>query len=404
MMGKATVEFKKNKYDVVNKLVNPEAINERELNAIAGGLMDSLIPVTTEMNKKGVVLKSSIIDRMSLRTYFNSVVSKKMFFDVILQMIAVVKECERNSLNVSNLMLDRDYIFLDPRTKHVKCIFWPIVNNQNPRGIAEFFHELPFHVVFSKHEDHGYMRTYLQYFRKLTPFSINSFEKLILEITGKTVDTKFHIPTGSAEMRGENSSSKEFKTNTGNISYNPFQNQGNTNDPKSKVCSTCKKVSEEWARYCSNCGTPLNIVDPLPGEVLDISQVLGLSETQSFSETTVLGAAEVGGTTVLGADVLDELAFPYLIREKTEEKISVNKPSFRIGKENSYCDYFVSDNNAISRSHADIITRDQRYYIIDHNSTNKTYVDGRVIPVKKEIEIFSGTKIRLANEDFVFYI
>lgn len=403
-MGKTTVELKKNKYDVVNKLVNPEAINERELNAIAGGLMESLIPVTTEMNKKGVMLKSSIEDRMSLRTYFSGVVSKKMFFDVIVQMIAVVKECERNSLNVSNLMLDRDYIFLDPRTKHVKCIFWPIVNNQNPRGIAEFFHELPFHVVFTKHENHTYMRTYLQYFRKLTPFSINSFEKLILEITGKTVDNKFHIPTGSAEMREENGSSKEFKTNTGNISYNPFQNQGHAADSKTKVCSTCKKVSEEWARYCANCGTPLNIVEPLPGEVLDISQVLGLSETQSFSETTVLGAADVGGTTVLGADVIEELAFPYLIREKTEEKISVDKPAFRIGKENSYCDYFVSDNNAISRSHADIITRDHRYFIIDHNSTNKTFVDGRVIPVEKEIEIFSGTKIRLANEDFVFYL
>lgn len=107
---------------------------------------------------------------------------------------------------------------------------------------------------------------------------------------------------------------------------------------------------------------------------------------------------------MLGANGPEELAFPYLIREKTEEKISVDKPSFRIGKENSYCDYFVSDNNAISRSHADIITRDHRYFIIDHNSTNKTYVDGRVIPVEKEIEIFSGTKIRLANEDFVFYI
>ena len=82
----------------------------------------------------------------------------------------------------------------------------------------------------------------------------------------------------------------------------------------------------------------------------------------------------------------------------------IDKPSFRIGKEERYCDYFVRDNNAVSRSHADIITRGSRYFIIDRHSTNKTYVDGRVIPVEREVEIFSKTKLRLANEDFTFYV
>ena len=114
--------------------------------------------------------------------------------------------------------------------------------------------------------------------------------------------------------------------------------------------------------------------------------------------------ADPGGTTVLGSEELDTPNFPYLIRNKNNEKIMVDKPSFRIGKERKYSDYFVSDNNAVSRSHADIITREKRYYIIDLNSTNKTYVDGRAIAIEKEIEIFDGTKLRLANEDFVFYI
>ena len=96
--------------------------------------------------------------------------------------------------------------------------------------------------------------------------------------------------------------------------------------------------------------------------------------------------------------------YPYLIRCKNDEKIMVNKPTFRIGKEKKYCDYFVVNNNAVSRSHADIITKGKRYYIIDLNSTNKTYVDGRAIAIEKEIEIFNETKLRLANEDFVFYI
>ena len=54
--------------------------------------------------------------------------------------------------------------------------------------------------------------------------------------------------------------------------------------------------------------------------------------------------------------------------------------------------------------HADIITHDGRYYIVDKNSTNKTFVDGKVIPPDTETEIFQGTKIRLADEDFTFVI
>lgn len=392
-MGKTTVEQNEYQSIVVNKLMYPEAINERELHGIAGGLVESLIPVTTEITKKGVVLKSTVDGLISLQTYFSSVVSKKMFLDVIVQLVAVVKECEKNLMNVNNLMLENDCIFLDPRTKKMKCIFWPIVNNANQSSLSEFFHELPFRIVFTKHENHEYVSTYVRYFKEHTPFSINSFEKLIFELMGKTVENKFHIPSGAT---GDSSNTAaEVKSPSNHIAYNPF----NRVEKKSTVCPTCLKMSEESARFCISCGTPLKkavspVSHPDPGK----------TDTQSFSETTVLGAEEYGGTTVLGADMYNEPDFPYLIREKTEENISVNKPVFRIGKESRYCDYFVKDNNAVSRSHADIITKDRRFYIIDHNSTNKTYVDGRVIPVEKEVEIFSGTKIKLANEEFVFYI
>ena len=120
--------------------------------------------------------------------------------------------------------------------------------------------------------------------------------------------------------------------------------------------------------------------------------------------TTVLFDGKEGGTTVLGTEDFEAPIYPYLIRSKNQEKISVDKEVFRIGKEREYCDYFVSDNNAVSRNHADIIARNGRFFIKDLNSTNRTYVDGRPIPAQQETEIVSGTKLRLGNEDFVFYI
>lgn len=123
----------------------------------------------------------------------------------------------------------------------------------------------------------------------------------------------------------------------------------------------------------------------------------------NFGETMVLGSNTIGETTVLNADVQKvEKVTPYLMRAKNNEKIPVNKPVFRIGKERSYVDYFISDNTAISRSHANIISREGRYYITDTNSTNHTYINGKMIQSNDEVEIKHGTKFCLANEDFEF--
>lgn len=135
---------------------------------------------------------------------------------------------------------------------------------------------------------------------------------------------------------------------------------------------------------------------------VQMASVPTVSGTVNFGETTVLGGGLNGETTVLGMDMNVMAPMPHIIRSKNHEKININKPIFRIGKERSYVDYFVADNTAISRSHANIITREGRYFIVDTNSTNHTFIDGQMIPSNSECEIGHGTKIRLANEDFEF--
>ena len=125
-------------------------------------------------------------------------------------------------------------------------------------------------------------------------------------------------------------------------------------------------------------------------------------QSMNFGETTVLGGASKGETTVLGGAAPVAKAQPYLLRIKNNEKINLDKPVFRIGKEKSYVDYFIGDNSAISRSHANIISRDGEYFVVDTNSTNHTYVDGVMIHSNAETLIAHGTRIKLANEEFEF--
>lgn len=148
-----------------------------------------------------------------------------------------------------------------------------------------------------------------------------------------------------------------------------------------------------------NANTGMTGNPSVPPQILE-----NMTKAGNFGETTVLGVgSEAGETTVLGTSQA-QIIKPYLLRIKNNERIELNKPVFRIGKERSYVDYFVSDNTAVSRSHANIINRDNEFYIVDTNSTNHTYVNGSMIQSNVETKIEHGTKIRLANEDFEFFM
>lgn len=125
----------------------------------------------------------------------------------------------------------------------------------------------------------------------------------------------------------------------------------------------------------------------------------------NFGETIVLSQGNgAGETTVLSEHMQQTNHKPYLVRIKTNEKIPVSKDLFKLGKEISYADYCITDNSAVSRSHANLITREQKYFLIDTNSKNHTFIDGMMIQPNTEYQLSDGCRVRLANEEFEFHL
>lgn len=120
----------------------------------------------------------------------------------------------------------------------------------------------------------------------------------------------------------------------------------------------------------------------------------------------------IDGTTVLSDDGISvqqiqqmqpvNYHFASLTRQVTGEKIELGKPSFVLGKNPEKSDYAVADNTNISRVHAVITMRNGRYYVMDQNSTNGTFINGRIIKAGQETEILPGDCLMLANEEFIF--
>lgn len=179
-----------------------------------------------------------------------------------------------------------------------------------------------------------------------------------------------------------------------------------------KTCSNCGAPLRPNAAFCGACGARCGETTPRqqvvqPQVQQPVQQVVAPVASPSqgmplnFGETTVLGGS-IGETTVLGGGMPVNQPDPHLIRTKNNERIPLNKPVFRIGKERSYVDYFISDNTAISRSHANIVNHNGECFVVDTNSTNHTYVNGAMIPSGQETKLAHGDKVRLANEDFEF--
>jgi len=94
----------------------------------------------------------------------------------------------------------------------------------------------------------------------------------------------------------------------------------------------------------------------------------------------------------------------FLVHPNRGVQIPIDHFPFRVGKEVRSCDYAVPENKAVSRTHADVIRRDGRYYIRDLDSTNGTYLNGQPIPPKQEVELLPEMQVRLANEVFLFCV
>lgn len=148
------------------------------------------------------------------------------------------------------------------------------------------------------------------------------------------------------------------------------------------------------------------VVNVLKNKAVTMQQTM----QQQIMQQVMQGSMD--GTTVLSDDSISiqqmqqmqpvNYHFASLTRQVTGEKIELGKPSFVLGKNPEKSDYAVADNTNISRVHAVITMRNGRYYVMDQNSTNGTFINGRIIKAGQETEILPGDCLMLANEEFIF--
>lgn len=442
--------WKMEEKDVLDELIKGMAEN----NEIAG-----LLPLTFSQNNRERYIKYNISSKVTLKQYLSGIVSKSNFINAMLSLVNAILELDDYMIEKEKLLLDMEYIYINVGTAQVGLAVLPVENVSEETDLAVFFRNIMFHVQFDQNENGNYIAAVLNFLNNGNPFSMTDFKKLLEEQLGekkggaesviekvesKKVEapqsmafhatqqplafqqpvasnvsqqpatfsatqqpTTFQVPQqpAAAPVAGAQPSKKKDK-------FSLFGKKKKEPEPKVKKEKNKKKGKSPAqqpvfqggfaipGQAAENVSSPQNGISQQP--VMPQQPVMQ-EVNMNFGETTVLTQA-AAETTVLAANMTGAELKPYILRKKNNQKAFINKNEFRIGKEVNYVDFCIMDNSAVSRSHADIITRNGAYFIRDNNSLNHTFLDGRQLQGGVEVQLENGVKFKLADEDFEFWL
>lgn len=338
-MSKLKVSIKKSTVTAMMKAGRKERINETELSQLARIKPCGIMHVTK--TKKDSVIYTCHAN-INLTDRLKKAISKYDFFFMIEQIVIMVEDVYNNGLNVNSVRFNMDDVYINEMTKEMYFIYFPIVGGQESADIVGFIENIIYTMTPVINEDTNYISRFMYYVRSFHGFNGNAIEKYI-----------------SREERA--------------------------------------------------------VVNVLKNKAVTMQQTMQQQTMQQTMQQQIMQQVMQGsmdGTTVLSDDGISiqqiqqmqpvNYHFASLTRQVTGEKIELGKPSFVLGKNPEKSDYAVAGNTNISRVHAVITMRNGRYYVMDQNSTNGTFINGRIIKAGQETEILPGDCLMLANEEFIF--
>lgn len=376
-MAKYKVKTRGYQLVVKAKLTLREKLDERQFTLFSGKNIRGLLKAK-RLGRNAVQYSGPI--GISLVERLKKPIVKYDFLFIMEQVVYIFQKLKANSLAASSVVLDLRHVFINETTKEVLFIYLPLEQAGQETDIFAFMESIIYSAISAREEDMDYISRFVYFIKSLNVYDGEKIERFISGEDKMVVSTiKRHDARKSSSATGKPGAQNE-------------QYDG-------RKTEATGLLDHEEATGLLGYGEATGLLDH--GEatgLLDHEEATGLLEDE---EATGLLVEDEEATALLQEEDHRDAS---LCRQRTYEIILINKSVFRVGKESKYADYVVRDNDKVSRSHADIITRGNRYFIMDLNSTNGTYINGRQIPARQEVEIFNGDCLKLANEEFEFRI
>ena len=360
-----------------------ESIDEKELDRFSRVYLRGFLK--PKMVKRNLIEYTGPVG-ISLYERLKKPATKREFLFILEQIVVAVQKLQANGVGLNNLVMDLQHVYMNEVTKEIQFIYIPTVNGLQNLNLVEFIESIAYSVKPADNKDNDFVARFIYFFKAMTPFNINKVESFVAKEDRSVINT----------IKKQNAGQSGFMTDKPQHYYDHYAGNEKSGDDD----PTGLLVEDD-----DPTGLLVDDGDDPTGLLVDDDEPTGLLNAVDDDEATgLLSSGTEDEATGLLIENDANIQFPTLFRVLTEETISINKPVFRLGKERSYVDYFVTNNIAVSRSHADIITRGNRYFVKDLNSKNRTYINNQELPIYAEVEIHDGDRLKLGNEEFIFSV
>ena len=396
-----------------------EEIDEKALDSFARIYLKGFLK--PRVTKKNVVEYTGPIG-VSLYERLKNPISKRDFLFIMEQVAVAVQKIQNNKLNMKWVVLDLHYVFINKITKEIQFLYLPVSRKPENTDVVAFIESIVYSVTPAAEKDTEYVSRFIHFLKGQKNFKperleayIEREDRSVVNIIRKQNIGQSGFLTGKQRHYYEHYDQKDNEEATDLLNDDGSENHWTDDDTDLLSGSANQWIGDDNTGLLDGDGFTNQWIDDDNTGLLsdsanqwaddDNTGLLGGSSSvnQGIEEATgLLCGDDEDGTSLLNG--WQSVHYPSLFRVLTEETVSVNKPVFRLGKERSYVDYFVTNNNAVSRSHADIITRGNKYFVIDLNSKNHTYINDRIVAVHSETELHDGDYLKLGNEVFIFRV
>jgi hypothetical protein len=188
----------------------------------------------------------------------------------------------------------------------------------------------------------------------------------------------------------------ESKTLSVHLIYLPVNyHEGGSSSFENELRATFIKIINETPTL--NTAGMRHVAAELSNATTDFQQLSGFLRN---ARNQISGGPSQTGSLAPGSASHEVSAFITAINAPIDTVFTIDKAEFLIGKTPGAVDGLINYSKAVSRIHCKILCRDGRYYVVDLDSSNGTYINGKQLAANTQFQLENGHTLKIADSEF----
>ena len=325
---------------------------------------------------------------ISISQYFGQTsINKTEFVSIIKTICQSIKLCSNYAyFRKNNLVIDEELIYIDSKDKSIHIMYVPtsnLITNDVVYDLKKAIINLINNNLVMNSGQESFAQEILEGLRN-DELNIDEIVKVLDDIINKSNrEDSLRPKIEKVQPIIEPVKIEEFKPEsfTYNMEENRKSNEQNSKGIKGFFRKLFSSSNDEVKTYN----------DPRSNNNFVNNNMSYQGYDDGSDDTVILGCNQTSTAYLMGDN------------ENYGEKIIINKDTFVIGRLKSVVDYEIT-NKTVGKTHAKFIKQDNKYYLVDLESKNGTYINSTKLMPNSLYEVEDGASIVFSNVKYTFNI